>query len=73
MPEQKQPPTCPNCGKPLKHILWSTLSRYTFNPKTGLYAVNAPYGGTGDVKCLECGEDLSDIFEDGPANYKTPE
>ncbi len=62
------PEICPKCGKPLDHVDYYEYSQWKFNPDTGAYDNNSLYGGTAEVKCPHCENDLGELFPEGPAN-----
>lgn len=66
--EVKTPEICSKCEKPLEIIDYQGYSTWRFNPDTNSYDCTTPYGGTAQVKCARCGNDVSEQFPEGPAN-----
>lgn len=63
---QKNPPSCPGCGKPLQTVRWEVDSDlYKWDGK-GYTLANE---GAGYTRCPHCDADLSELFPDGPVNY----
>ncbi len=67
--EVKTPKICDKCGNPLESVGYHTYSQWTFNPETGAYQNTNPWGGTADVKCSHCENDVGEHFPEGPVNY----
>lgn len=65
-----QPPSCPECGDALVHVLENTYDDYRFNAETGQYQEVL---GSAEVCCPHCDGALGDIFEDGACNYQAKE
>ncbi len=63
-----KPETCPKCGKPLTYVDYYEYSQWRFNPDTEAYDNNSLYGGTAEVKCPHCENELGKLFPEGPAN-----
>jgi ribosomal protein L37AE/L43A len=64
--QQKNPPVCPDCGEPLKSVIWEVdPDHYEF--KNGSYTLKTEGGGV--TRCPHCEADLSDLFPEGPVNY----
>lgn len=59
---------CPKCGEPLDLVDYYEYSQWKFNPETGSYDNNTLYGGTSEVKCAHCSNDVAELFPEGPAN-----
>ncbi len=62
-------PKCWNCKKELKRVDEIIYELYQFNENTGTYQEKTT-SGEQRVKCKECGEDVSYIFEEGVCNYQ---
>jgi hypothetical protein len=61
-----KPPKCPACGVELWTVAEDHYETYKFDAMTGRYRSD----GEAEIKCIECGVDLFDVFPDGVCNYK---
>lgn len=63
-----EPPRCRNCGSNLFRVAVNESLTYTWNADTGTYECD----GEAEIKCLDCGTKLHDVFEDGVCDYVHP-
>lgn len=63
-------PKCPSCKKELTRVDEEVYEAYQFNEKTGSYQGDIMSGEL-RVKCFHCGEDVSELFEEGACNYQS--
>jgi endogenous inhibitor of DNA gyrase (YacG/DUF329 family) len=63
---QKNPPICPHCQKPLKTVDYYPYEQYKW--KNGSYQLD-PASESAEIKCPNCGNDIDELFPEGPVNY----
>jgi len=64
-----QIPKCPECKAELKTVYENVYETYVFDEKKGTYKEET-FTGELEVKCIYCGVDLSELFEEGACNYQ---
>lgn len=71
MPKKYKPPKCPHCDKPLKQVLENEYNAYDFDPETGEYSENYPFGESSlEAICPYCNETMKFTFSEGVCNYQ---
>lgn len=65
------PPVCPHCLQPLYNVYERMGTRYQYNPEQKEYVKKQGWmEGRVEYECFRCGNDVTELFEDGVCNYK---
>jgi hypothetical protein len=67
---KKAAPLCPHCDEPLESVDYYPYEQYVF--KDGFYQLDE-MSQSAEIKCPKCGNDVDELFPEGPVNYSTEE